>query len=737
MESEAIATPASPVDRSRMMAAGQVLGCAATAVVLGAILVSVGQPVFAEDTWWHLAMGRAYAAAGPWLDADPLLFTPRGAPAPAAWLAGLGLHGVESLLGFHGLRVAHVLLVGAIFALALRALWRTSGSLLFACLGTAVFAAMSAYRLFQLRPELLTILFALLTIEFAVLRTRRLEQAGAAMDRAGVVSIVVIFALWVNMHAGFLLGPILLGAALAGVVLFGLVSSGGADRERIANGRVRVLAAALFLGTLATLLNPTGAAPHLLYFEAGGETPDLALVADEWARFPLFDLPRANLPPSWLGWCATWALAIAFPVAGLAAWWRPSPATSARVDPALLAVGAASLSAMLLAVRFSWMSIFVWLALGQALRTLGLFDFDRARGVAIGMLAALSLGWAFAFFPLGDWPMISRGVQRATYAAPYPAGKHHAHTVWFLADSGLEGRIFNDYQSGNFLGYWLAPRLRTFVNGSLNVPRERLADAATIASRAWQSETAFETLLERYEIDVFFGSSLPRLPRANRPSNTTTRHLENTEGWIPIYRNLTSALYLRDDPGNQANLSRVEAYYAERGVPFDRQAGGFVAREVIRQAPAWATANALIPRNWRRIVADASAADPGIRVSARNRRAEVLAILGEYETAAKIDRGTLSVQPSALGAARRLLYSLLHLGQWDPAALDEALVLADALEPELPAGDIVARRLINAARNAPALEPAARRAVVSQVPLFIAVEQRRVSAGFVRPEARH
>ena len=33
--------------------------------------------------WWHLALGRAYAAQGPWLDADPLLYTATAAPAPA------------------------------------------------------------------------------------------------------------------------------------------------------------------------------------------------------------------------------------------------------------------------------------------------------------------------------------------------------------------------------------------------------------------------------------------------------------------------------------------------------------------------------------------------------------------------------------------------------------------------------------------------------------------------------
>ena len=96
-------------------------------IVVGALLVSAGQPLFAEDTWWHLAMGRAYLAQGPWLEVDPLLFTAQGPPAPASWLAALFLHVVESWAGFHALRLLHVTLVAGILYAAARALLRASG----------------------------------------------------------------------------------------------------------------------------------------------------------------------------------------------------------------------------------------------------------------------------------------------------------------------------------------------------------------------------------------------------------------------------------------------------------------------------------------------------------------------------------------------------------------------------------------------------------------------------------
>jgi hypothetical protein len=126
---------------------------AAALAVAGAVLVAAAQPLIAEDTWWHLAIGRVYAASGPWLSADPFLHTAEGPPAPAAWLADVALHAIERAGGFTALRGFQALLVAAILAAAWHALRLASGSRALASLGTALFAALAAYRLFQLRPS--------------------------------------------------------------------------------------------------------------------------------------------------------------------------------------------------------------------------------------------------------------------------------------------------------------------------------------------------------------------------------------------------------------------------------------------------------------------------------------------------------------------------------------------------------------------------------------------------------
>src|SRR2546426_7934632 len=117
------------------------------------LLVSVGQPIITDDLWWHLGLGRAFAAHGPWLAEDPLLFAPAGPPSPASWLADVALAGLAHAAGFYALRVLLVASAAGILALAWSLLRRASGSRAFASLATTAFAALAAYRLAQLRPD--------------------------------------------------------------------------------------------------------------------------------------------------------------------------------------------------------------------------------------------------------------------------------------------------------------------------------------------------------------------------------------------------------------------------------------------------------------------------------------------------------------------------------------------------------------------------------------------------------
>jgi hypothetical protein len=679
------------------------------------LLYSVGRPIFTDDLWWHLALGRAYLAEGPWLAADPLLFSAQGPPTPASWLFDAASYGLLDLGGLTLLRIFHVAWVAGLLAFAWRSFRRSGATRAVAGLATSAFIVLAAYRLFQLRPELATIL-ATLALYALLFSSERVPSYGR------VALATLLCALWANLHAGFLLGPILLAGALLGIVITLPLQPTRRRSSQIL--RTRRLGLALGLAIAASLLNPQGPDAYLAYFAAGDSTPDLSVVGDEWTPLHLFSLPRSNSPPAPVVWGIFWLLLPAVALTALRALhsWRDDD-ESRWVDPALLALAAAGWVAGLLAVRFSWLACFALLLLARTSRH------APRPAITSSVAAAGSLLLVPGYLVLGDWPFLSQGVPRdlAGYAVPYPAHKYYANAAWFLQDAGVEGRLFTAYDQGGFYGFWLAPRVRPFVNGSLNVPQATLDDY--LAIQTGHGLTSRSEMLERlaaHDIDLFLGTGLPSAPRPNRPWRYTTSHLEEAPGWLLVYRNLQSALYLRVSADNHEQIARIDRYYESNGVPIDPIAGLDVGA-ISRQAPAWAIREGLVPPRFPELLAERYAVQPGRRIPAQNRLANLHAGLGLYERAVAIDRGLVRGSAPPPESRRRLVWSLLHLGRDE-----EALAAAAGLSGDGLSGYIAA----TAQRIASIDDPEVRALSLAFLPLFTHAESGRIASGRVPTPAR-
>jgi hypothetical protein len=694
---------------------------AASLLCCGLVLVSVGQPLFTDDLWWHLGLGAAYAEAGPRLDHDPLLFTASGPPPPAAWLADLGLHAAVETLGFQGLRILHVLMVAGLLGLVWRLARRASGSASLASGATALFAVLCAYRLFQLRPHLFTIAAALLLYGL-VLEGRRPASWPRIAAAAGLLG------LWANLHPGFPLGPALLAASLGALLATAPLLPRDRRRDRLL--RARALAIALGLGLVATIANPAGLDAWRLAVASGGDmTAQVALqVVDEWRPTQPLTLPAANLPPSPLSWGLVWVLSLgtfAASVQAVRSWRRRA---ERDVDPVAVALAVVSAAAMLAAVRFVWLGVFPILLLLAATRSHRPAT-RRGRLLTTALTTLLIPG----FVVLGDWGMISKGVSSTwrTYTPAYRPSKYHAHAIWLLRDARVEGNLYTRYPSGGFSGYWLAPRMRTATNGSLNVPDDAMLASLLIRERKGSLEHPFLELLDEQEIDVFLGTGLPIAGRPNRPPSYTTTHLEHEPGWIPIFRNLESALYLRRNARNADNLDRLATWYTEAGVPFDRDAG-FDPDRALREAPEWSIEHGLIPRGFPTISARTHAAEERKRIAALDTLAALQATLGLYDAALATDATLLADAPDRTPALRRRLWAELHRREGPRAehVRQAARRLAPTATPPTPDA-----RLLAAARaflERGSLPPH----VLINVPLLTRAEANRLLAGVEPPEVR-
>lgn len=612
-------------------------------------------------------MGRLYATGNLWPAEDPLLHTTvLRPPVPHEWLFQVGLHGLYAAAGFQGLRLLHASLVAGIGVAAFALFRRAAGGTALAACATAVFACLSWFRLVQLRPDLVSIAAAL---SLYALVLAPAQPGGRRLCASGLLLLV-----WVNSHSLFAIGLALLFAAAVGAL-------GGAALARLAGERALArefaqragrLGLLLGAGGVATLANPRGLAQHLT-FATEASVGSIWKIRDDFMSWNPF-APAAGLtaftPFSWalidLLFGSFLALALWRCLRFLR---RRDAASLLALDPIHAALGAAAGLACLVAVRFHWLSFLPLLYLLRCAREplCGSRVASFAAAAATLVLAVAmprANGFAGFFAEVAREPQGWRGgFMDERYCGP---------GMRFLADAALEGRLYQPFNEGGFLGWFLAPRLRTFIDGRLDhVPARVLDDYLAIRRASRDGPSApLRGLLDDWGIDVFFADSFPESLYPDRASGF---HLRRMPEWLPVYASRNCAIYLRRSPGNRENLLRVAAYYRERGVPFAAQQG-FDAARARDAAPEWAALQRIDLDDTARLDAWRRGSDPARRRSARAELADHAWRIGDFAGCLALDEEWLAEEPSAFDPAWRRVDALLALGR--PG---EALRAAQAL----------------------------------------------------------
>ena len=715
---------------SRWAKLAPLVAAASALAACAAVVYVAAAPIHTADFWWHLALGELYASGGPWPGADPFTHTAERPPEPHAWLFDLALFGAWRAVGFQGLRALHALAVLGILALAWSCFRRVGGSATAASAAAVAFAVLSWYQLVQLRPGLASIAATLALY-------RLLVEPGGPPSWRRVAAAAGLFALWANAHGLFAAGLALVGAAACGAALAEILARRLPGGAGVARGRAARLLAALGLGAAASLANPLGAGAHRAF--AAAEV-DLWRVGDEWAPFP-FAWTHDPGGMSWLAWIATQALFAATALAGLAAAARfarrRDVASLGRADPALLALSGASAVAVLVGSRFLWHGFFPLLYLLGALAPV------RARRprLADAALAAAALALALAFPRLGGIEARARQLPagaREYLARPWLGTGNDVHAVRFLREAGLEGNLFNSYASGGFLDFWLAPRLRTFIDGRLNVPNAVLLDYFRIASMSDPpAGGSWLGLLDAHRVDLFLGAGAPTLVPPERPRTYTAGHLEGHPDWVLVSRSIDHALYLRRGERNRENLERTAAWYAREGLPFDPERG-LDPDALIRERPEWAMRHGLLPLGHPALVAASDGPDARLRRRALERLGLGLLLAGAWESQVAIDLRAARLGPRDPAPRLRLAFAWLRLGRAGEALAASRELLA--LQPGEPRALQVAAAAGELLRRG-AADPAVRARRTQPLPIVHPTEIARLRRHFadplLEPAARH
>jgi len=650
----------------------------ALAVTVGLMLLVAGAPVYTDDLWWHLEAGEMYATEGPWPARDWMLYTALpDAPIQHEWLFGVMVYLIDRLGGFPALRVTHVLWVALITAGFYATFRRTGASRGASALSVILMLSLAWLRLAQYRPDLVSILALLGLYHLALAR----DWSGAPTRRrlAILAAAGLLVAVWANFHSLVVLGINLVVAAVLGVGLQGALARflgigparSGGPTPGGAETRPRLAA---LLGLLAValgcaMLNPRGPAQLTTFLTSSGQSA-LWFIVDEWSPFNPF-WPGANQDSiALLQWAGADAVLLAFALTAARRFWRlvqgRSAADLARFDAVGFGLGLAAIVALLVSIRFLWLAFLPLVYVLTGARFQG-----RARQAGLLVAAVVLSLW----FSQGNGVAelaAKYGDDPGGYAKGYQHHRYHSEGVAFLAGADLEGRLFNPYWMGGFLGYWLAPRIQVFVDGRTeHYAYETYVDySAVLAMKGRLPNESFLDVLERHGVDLFFGVGFPHWWLGIY----TTGHLENVPGWVLVSRSYRHAIYLRRNARNRRNLERVAAYYQREGIPFD-PGRGLDPNAVIARRPDWARSHGMLPPDWEKLRSELP-----FEAQDHRRAREVVAILyaldGAYELQTALDRETLARYPGDLDARARLVHGLLRLGEFEAARAAAAPVPA-------------------------------------------------------------
>ncbi len=406
------------------------------AVLIYCAVVAAAWPRRTYDTWWHLATGRYIVQQGRIPHADPFTYTREGQPwITHEWLWEVIMYSLYTRWGFAGL-IAMKALVCGICGVLLAWLCMKRGSVPLVALAVGAIGIFAARSLFNVRPQLASLLFLTLLLVLVQLARDGRERW---LWLAPVVMLV-----WVNMHGGFIFGLAFVG--LFAVCMIPTWLGQRRSGEPLTPSPTIVIGA-LALMAVATLVNPSGVAGALypLEYVTGGHAYHKQII-NEYAS--------PNFSSAMFTFLGPYVLLL---VLGLAL----STTGIGLFDLAVTVVF------LYLALRWERnVALFVFAT--APIAAMQLSDFARKR---LGMgeerpasqfvLGLVMVGLLVsAVFAVRSAP----GRVEEVFAEDYPV-----ECLQVVQEQDIRGNMFNTYRWGGYLAWHLWPAHKTFIDGRADV----------------------------------------------------------------------------------------------------------------------------------------------------------------------------------------------------------------------------------------------------------------------------
>jgi hypothetical protein len=483
----------------------------AAVILFLAIFTMAVRPPADTDTWWHLQAGRVTLEQGHILQTDLFSHTRYGSQwVNHSWLSQVILYWLFDCFSYAGLGLWMSALVTAAFALVYL---QMEGSV-FTRAFILVAAAATSALIWSARPQLFSLLLTAAVAYVLFLFKWR--------DVNRLWLLPPLFAIWVNLHAGYALGFMVLAAFVAGEMLNHLLEPLIPADDPIIDWRgiAWVIGIAL-LSALFLVINPNTTRMWTYYLE----TVRIDVLQDfiqEW-RSPDFHLLRVQ-PFIWLllGTMAAMGL------------------SKRRVDGTDLALVGGFAYAGLLAARNTAPLALVAApvlsrhvtAIAANLRQNGTDGIPR-RGLrrhVTPVQAAINWSLLALIVTLATvkiWQPLQPAFNQARQRESLPVG-----AVEWIEERQPEGKMFNHYNWGGYLIWQLWPDYRVFVDGRTDLYGN---DLLRNYLKVQAAQPGFDHVLDAYDVDWVLMPS----------GGALSTQLACRTAWSEVYQDDVATIWIR------------------------------------------------------------------------------------------------------------------------------------------------------------------------------------------------
>ncbi len=441
------------------------------------------------------------------------------------WLSGVVFYLIHLVFGFSGLSVFYILLGLLTFWLFFQTAKKAGGFWLAVLFALWLMPLISSRA--EVRPEMFTYLFS---GGFYYLLSKWRE--GRLLNK-WLFTLPAIMLFWVNLHIGFVFGFLILGA-------FGLEQLIKYFKHK-PNGFIQ----ALFFSAItlvAALFNPFGY-KALLYPVNIFKNYGYLIVENQSIKF-LENLGFYKSEHFLLIKMVMVLCLILVIISALKNWRRLH-------WPNIILVSLTGAMAYLGIRHFPSFAFFVWPFLVGIV--FYIVPFEKIQALARQHLAykliflIMSLATVVAIF-IPQWQ-----TARA-YGPRFGLGllPNNNKSAEFFIDNELKGPVFNDYDIGGYLIYYLYPKEKVFVDNRPEAYTTGFFENDYKAPQQYNDK--WEELDKKYDFQVIFFSHRDYTPWAQQ--FLTNRIQDNN--WIPVFVDSYNIIFLKK---NKENIKLIQKYY--------------------------------------------------------------------------------------------------------------------------------------------------------------------------------